>query len=80
MSIHGYGYGDHGIMAAATFTDRRVEKEEGGTEPIDVQPASTDLSQFNYTEPRESITNRFKGWLESTLAIAMSEWKRLISA
>jgi len=67
-------------MAASALTDRRVEKEEGGTEPIGVQPASVELFQFNYAESPESTTDRFKDWLESALAIALGEWKRLISA
>ncbi|WP_089724500.1 hypothetical protein [Candidatus Thiosymbion oneisti] len=80
MSIHGYGHNDTGIMAASALTDRRVEKEEGGTEPVQVQPASVDLFQFNYAESLDSIKERFRDWLESALAIALGEWKRLISA
>lgn len=80
VSIHGYGYGDTGIMAASALTDRRVEKEEGGTEPVSVQPASIDLFQFNYAESLDSTTERFRDWLESALAIALGEWKRLIAA
>jgi len=79
VSVHGYGPSDTGIMAASALTDRRVEKEDGGTEPIGVQPASVELFQFNYAEPPESTTDRFRDWLESALAIALGEWKRLIS-
>ncbi|MGR9108662.1 MAG: hypothetical protein ACU843_17225, partial [Gammaproteobacteria bacterium] len=78
VSIHGYGYGDTGVMAASALTDRRVEKEEGGTEAVGVQPASVDLFQFNYAESLDSTTGRFRDWLESALAIALGEWKRLI--
>ncbi|MCB2263696.1 MAG: Fic family protein [Candidatus Thiosymbion ectosymbiont of Robbea hypermnestra] len=80
VSIHGYGHQDTGIMAASAFTDRRVEKEEGGTEPVQVQPASVDLFQFNYAESPDDTKKRFRDWLEHTLAIALGEWKRLISA
>lgn len=80
ISIHGYGHGNTGIMAASAYTNRRVEKEEGGTESIDVQPASVDLFQFNYAESQESTEERFSDWLESALAIALGEWKRLLSA
>ena len=80
VSFHGYGYGDTGIMAVSAFTDRRVEKEEGGAEPIGVQPASIDLFQFNYAEPFDSTAERFRDWLEGALAIALGEWKRLIAA
>jgi Fic family protein len=79
VSIHGYGHSDSGIMAASALTDRRVEKEEGGTEPINVQPASIDLFQFNYVESIESTEKRFREWLESCLTIALAEWKRLLS-
>jgi Fic family protein len=80
VSIHGYGHGETGILAVSAFTDRRVEKEEGGTEFVDVSAACVDLFQFNYAEPRDSTTGRFKDWLEDTLAIAIGEWNRLVSA
>jgi Fic family protein len=80
ISLHGYGHGDTGIMAASAFTDRRVEREEGGTEYVDVHAACVDLFQFNYAESRESTAERFKDWLESALAISLGEWQRLIAA
>jgi prophage maintenance system killer protein len=80
LTLHGYGYGDTGIMAASAFTNRRVEREDAGTEYVDVQPACVDLFQFNYVESRESTVERFGDWLESALAIALGEWQRLIAA
>lgn len=80
VSIHGYGYGDSGIMAATAFMYRRVAKEEGGTEPVNVQAASVDLFQFNYAESLNSTKERFHDWLESALAIGLGEWKRLVAA
>jgi len=80
VSTHDYGPSDNGIMAASALTDRRVEKEEGGTEPTGVQPASVELFQLNYAEPPKSTTDRFRDWLESALATALGEWKRFISA
>ncbi len=78
VSIHGYGHGDSGVMAASALTTRRVKKEDGITEPINVQPAATDLFQFNYAEPLDSAKERYAEWLESTLAIALAEWKMQI--
>ncbi len=81
ISIHGYGHTDNGIMAVSALTTRRIEKEEGGgTEPVNIQPATTDIFQFNYAETKESTKERFNEWLESSLAIALAEWKRQISA
>lgn len=79
ISLHGYGPGDNGIMAASAFTDRRVEREYGGMEYVDMQPACVDLFQFNYAESTESTNARFKDWLEDTLGIALAEWQRLIA-
>lgn len=80
VSIHGYGHADSGIMAASALTTRRIEKEEGGTEPVNVLPAATDIFQFNYAEQLGSTKERFEEWLESALAIALAEWKRQVSA
>lgn len=80
VSLHGYGHGDTGVMAASAFTSRRVEREDGGSEYVDLRPACVDLFQFNYVESRESTAERFKDWLEDTLVIALAEWQRLIAA
>ncbi|MEZ5477698.1 MAG: hypothetical protein R3E95_09520 [Thiolinea sp.] len=66
-------------MAASALTTRRIEKEGGGDEPVNIQPATTDVFQFNYAETLDSTKQRFEEWLESSLAIALAEWKRQIS-
>lgn len=76
VSFHGYGSGDSGILAASAFTYVKVSSEDGGTETVNLHPAATDLFQFNYIEPYESTQKRFAEWLESSLAIALAEWKR----
>lgn len=78
LSVHGYGSGDSGILAVTAFTDVRAPSEEGSREPVNLRPAAPDLFQFNYAEPIESIENRFKEWLESSLAMALAEWQRSI--
>lgn len=78
LSFHGYGPGDSGLLAVSTFTYLKAPKEEGGTEPVNLHPASIDLFQFNYVETYESTEKRFKDWLESSLAIALAEWKKTI--
>lgn len=79
VNVHGYGHDDIGIMAASALTNRRVEREDRGTELIGVQSASVDLFQFNYAELLESMMDRFRDWLDSTLAITLGEWKWFIS-
>jgi len=79
LSVHGIGSADSGILAVSPFTYLRAPREdEGGTDPIDVHPASPDYFQFNYAEPIESIEERFRDWLEASVAIALAEWKRTI--
>ena len=80
VSIHGYGSGSSGILAISAFTYVKAQKEEGGTEPVNLHPASPDLFQFNYAEPIESIQHRFDEWLESSIAVALAEWKRSLQA
>lgn len=76
VSFHGYGSGDSGILAASAFTFLKVPSEEGKTETTGLHPAAADLFQFNYAEPYESISKRFDEWFDSSLAIALAEWKR----
>lgn len=78
ISIHGYGPGDSGILSVSAFTYLKVPGEEGGTETVNLHSATTDLFQFNYAESYDSIQNRFLEWLESSLAIALAEWKRTL--
>lgn len=76
VTFHGYGPGDSGILAASAFTYLKVPREDGGTESIQLRPATTDIFQFNYIESYDSIHKRFEEWIESSLAIALAEWKR----
>jgi Fic family protein len=76
VTFHGYGSGDSGILAASAFTYVKAPREDGGTETVNLHPAATDLFQFNYAETYESTQKRFAEWLESSLAIALAEWKR----
>lgn len=80
ISFHGYGPGDSGVMAASAFTYVKASREDGGTEPVNLHPAATDLFQFNYAESYESTLARFQEWIESSLAIAMAEWKRTLQS
>lgn len=76
VSFHGFGPGDTGVLVASAFTYVKAPREDGGTEPVHLHPAATDLFQFNYVEPYESTAKRFAEWLESSAAIALAEWKR----
>lgn len=78
ISIHGYGPGRNGVLAATAFTFQRVPTEEQGTEFVNIRPCVPELFQFNYAEEKESIEKRFDDWLESACAIGLSEWKRLL--
>lgn len=80
VSFHGYGPGDTGILAASAFTYMKAPREEGGTEPVSLHPAATDLFQFNYAESFETTEKRFEEWLEASMAIALAEWKRSLQA
>ncbi|MBF0624471.1 MAG: Fic family protein [Magnetococcales bacterium] len=80
VAFHGLGPVHKGLMAAVSFTLFRVPREDqSGQDPTDLRPASPDFFQFNHAEPRDSIESRFQEWLESSLAIAMAEWRRSIA-
>lgn len=78
VSIHGYGPGESGILAASAFSYVKATREDGATEPVGLHPAAADLFQFNYAESYESTEKRFADWLESSMAIALAEWKRTL--
>jgi len=81
LSLHGYGHGETGVMAVSAFTSQRVPREdEEGMDTIDTHPSSPDLFQFNYAESADSTEKRFRDWLEGAIAIALAEWRRLLSA
>jgi len=80
VSFHGYGPGDTGILAASAFTYMKAPREDGGTEPVALHPAATDLFQFNYAESFETTKKRFAEWIEASMSIALAEWKRSLQA
>lgn len=80
VAFHGYGPGDSGILAVSAFSYVKVPREGGGTELINLHPAATDLFQFNYIENYDSTRDRFLEWLDSSIAIALAEWKRSLQA
>lgn len=79
ISFHGYGPSDAGILAASASTHLSAPREEGGTEPVALH-AAADLFQFNYAESVNTTEARFLEWLESSIVVAMAEWKRSLHA
>lgn len=75
ISFHGYAPGDTGILAVSAFTYIKAAREEGGSEPVNLHPATTDIFQFNYVESYETTLKRFEDWLESSIAIGLAQWK-----
>ena len=81
VSLHGYGHGDTGVMAASALCALRVPNEDGpGTEAVNTRAAAPDLFQFNYAESAESTERRFMEWLEAAVAIALAEWRRQVAS
>lgn len=80
ISFHGYGPGETGILAVSAFSYIKAPREEGGFETVSLHPAATELFQFNYAEPFDSIEKRFFDWLQASIAIALAEWKRSLQA
>lgn len=76
ISFHGYGSGETGILSASAFTYTKAPKEDGGTEPVALHPAATEIFQFNYAESFKTTEERFAEWLDASMAIALAEWKR----
>ncbi|GHU29299.1 hypothetical protein FACS189497_07020 [Betaproteobacteria bacterium] len=80
VTFHGYGSGDSGILVASAFTYLKAPREDGSTEPVSLHRAAPDLFQFNYAESYDNTQKRFAEWLESSLAIALAEWKRSLQS
>ncbi len=79
ISIHGYGFGKSGVLAASACTFRRLVSDDNRAEIVDLSPSITDFFQFNYAEQEQGIAARYKEWLEVACAIALSEWKRTLN-
>ncbi len=67
VSTHGFGHGDTGILAVSAFTVSNAS--------VLIDSATTEVFQFNHAEPFENIKERYADWLESSLTIALAEWK-----
>jgi Fic family protein len=76
VCFQGYGPGDTGILVASAFTYIKAPRDDTVTEIVHLHPAATDLFQFNYLEPYESTAERFSEWLESSVAIALGQWRK----
>lgn len=76
VSLHGLGSGETGVLVVSAFTYVKAEREDGGTEPVDLRLATEELFQFNYKEDYSSIERRYSIWLEESISIAMAEWKK----
>ena len=80
ISIHGFGYGETGVLTASAFSFQKIKDEDGMSQNIGLQPACIDLFQFNYSEKREDIEVRFNEWMEASVTMAFTHWRRLIAS
>jgi Fic family protein len=80
VCFQGYGPGDTGILVASAFTYIKAPRDDTATEIVHFHPAATDLFQFNYLEPYESTEERFLEWLESSIAIALAQWRQSLQS
>ncbi len=81
FSIHGYGYGENGVMVVSglTFEKTPSEDKEDKGEVSNVLPSNHELFQFNYLEDIKDIKKRFEGWLHDSIMFALTEWKKTLS-
>lgn len=80
VSLHGFGHIRSGVIVASAFSFKRVPREEGGSETVELKPACDEVFQFNYAEPQDSVEKRFREWLETSIAIGLTDWKRTLEA
>ena len=79
FSIHGYGYGDNGVMVVTGFTFEKIPSEDSGTESTNTKPCSQEIFQFNYLENKNNIIKRFNEWMDDAVTIALAEWQQTIT-
>jgi Fic family protein len=80
VSLHGYGSERSGVIVASALSFQRLPNDEDKSDVVDVRPVCPELFQFNYAEPTASVKERFSQWLETSLAVGLTEWKRSIEA
>jgi Fic family protein len=78
ISIHGVGHQFQGVLVASAMTFRRILSDDDKSELADVQPATTDVFQFNYAESESDVRARFEEWLAETLTIGLEQWRRTL--
>ena len=75
IAFHGIGHEFQGVLACSATWFQRVETEEGEREIGPVTPATDDVFQINYREPREDVEVRFRNWLEEAIVRGLSLWQ-----
>ena len=75
IAFHGIGHEFQGVLACSATWFQRVETEEGEKEIGPVTPATDDVFQINYREPREDVEVRFANWLEDAIVRGLGLWQ-----
>lgn len=64
-----------GTMAITATTYRLFEPTRRGLRISEIEPFSTDPFQFNYRDDPDAAEERFRPWLEDTIALALRRWR-----
>ena len=77
LSFHLVGPRASLVMACSAITFRLVQgdPDAGGSQAVDIAPATDPVFQFTVREPVDSIERRFREWLDAALTAAFSRWR-----
>lgn len=80
ISFHGIGFEFRGVLVASICTFGRI-RDEGGNRYFDeAEPANPEVFQFNWLEDSDSTEQRFEGWLDESMIVALQRWSRFVSS
>lgn len=77
FSFHGYGSEFRGIMASScTFFVKAAGGGPSEEEFVQLAPSCRDIFQFNYLDDDNVLVERFRLWVEESLAIGLELWRK----
>jgi hypothetical protein len=76
LSFHSVGTTFVGVLGVSAFVEFRDRNEEGESTLDGPYPASSELFEHSYLDDGQTISDRFRTWLQKVIVVALDQWRR----